>query len=1034
MKITFQPTDRDQKIERYQTAQRESAVRRIGTETGYTIDIGKTASGHEIEKGHAKTTEEIMQEASRQNVALTRDYMAVMSNTMSDEDFANLQENGYEPGDTEVETAVTIVDRIKASLMQAGVSIAGYTDTIDMETLTEITGDAALAEEMSRTFSEMGVPLTEETAKMAFQALEEAGKLSEPSDDAAKYMITNGKEPVIEDLYVAQYSSTEQMGRQGKGYYRDDLGYLTKKAEDFNWDGLKSQIDHIIEDAGLEGVAEAEEGAKWLISSGIPLTKETLTSYMEMKNISLPIGQKALMQAMAAAVADGKKPSRANLTGAPSLWEQAAKIWKRTQELTDQAADLTAGQGKSLTLRNLDAAQRLLESGYYHVTEENAAARRQLEEIRLQMTIAANRELLKSGYSIETQELEKVIEALKDVEDAQNRILFGGEGTQETAERAALYEEATAAVQSIPQMPAAVVGRVSVSQSEFTLHQVREEGEALALAYKKANESYETFQTAPRSDMGDSIRKAFDSTESLLEELGLETTDANKRAVRILGYNQLEITEENIATVKAADQALRNVVQKMTPAATLQMIRDGKNPLAMTVEELDDYLSRQQQDDPQKEQEKFSRFLYKLEQKKEITEEEKQSYIGIYRLLRQVEKSDGAVIGSLIHQGGELSFKNLLTAVRTAHAKRMDTAVDDDTGVLHEVKEKGVSIDSQIDAAFTGTKQEKEIDYYRRLSREIYNNLDADKLIGAAVDEAMGLEAFAEKMRQTESDRSADSAYRREQIAQYRQAQQVEKNAVNMLEMLEEPVTLENVRAMAACEQDMPGAWKKIRQEADAHSVDNKNQMEEKIAQLEENFESREEAAEAYHKLADTQKEILDEAMYETDNVTSLDMRQLGLIYKQVSFTSKLADTERYEIPVMMEDSVMALHLQVIHSDINKGMVEASMDMEAYGKIVIKLQLEDDQVKGFLIGSQKGSDEALQEMQEQIRERLEQTGLRTESMDIGFRKNLHTGFSEETNQGQQSQTSTKRLYNIAKTVISVVRKQSERGSYNENKL
>ena len=88
----------------------------------------------------------------------------------------------------------------------------------------------------------------------------------------------------------------------------------------------------------------------------------------------------------------------------------------------------------------------------------------------------------------------------------------------------------------------------------------------------------------------------------------------------------------------------------------------------------------------------------------------------------------------------------------------------------------------------------------------------------------------------------------------------------------------------------------------------------------------------------------------------------------------------------------------------------------------------------ILIGSQKGSDEALQEMQEQIRERLEQTGLRTESMDIGFRKNLHTGFSEETNQGQQSQTSTKRLYNIAKTVISVVRKQSERGSYNENKL
>ena len=46
-----------------------------------------------------------------------------------------------------------------------------------------------------------------------------------------------------------------------------------------------------------------------------------------------------------------------------------------------------------------------------------------------------------------------------------------------------------------------------------------------------------------------------------MEELGLEATDANRRAVRILGYNHLEITQENIMTVKTADQALRNVVK-----------------------------------------------------------------------------------------------------------------------------------------------------------------------------------------------------------------------------------------------------------------------------------------------------------------------------------------------------------------------------------------------------------------------------------------------------------------------------------------
>ncbi len=106
--------------------------------------------------------------------------------------------------------------------------------------------------------------------------------------------------------------------------------------------------------------------------------------------------------------------------------------------------------------------------------------------------------------------------------------------------------------------------------------------------------------------------------------MGLEATDANRRAVRILGYNHLEITQENIMTVKTADQALRNVVKKLTPAAAVDLIREDKNPLTMTVAELDDYLTDRGQDFSQ-EQEKFSKYLYKLEQKKEITQEEKES-------------------------------------------------------------------------------------------------------------------------------------------------------------------------------------------------------------------------------------------------------------------------------------------------------------------------------------------------------------------------------------------------------------------------
>ena len=47
----------------------------------------------------------------------------------------------------------------------------------------------------------------------------------------------------------------------------------------------------------------------------------------------------------------------------------------------------------------------------------------------------------------------------------------------------------------------------------------------------------------------------------------------------------------------------------------------------------------------------------------EISEEERSSYIGIYRLIAQVEKGDGAALGFLMNQGSDVTMRNLLRAV-----------------------------------------------------------------------------------------------------------------------------------------------------------------------------------------------------------------------------------------------------------------------------------------------------------------------------------------------------------------------------------
>ena len=116
---------------------------------------------------------------------------------------------------------------------------------------------------------------------------------------------------------------------------------------------------------------------------------------------------------------------------------------------------------------------------------------------------------------------------------------------------------------------------------------IYDNGSQMQQALEKANERYETLMTAPRRDMGDSIQKAFsNAAESLLKDMNLENSAANQRAVRILGYNGIDIYEENIQNVKTLDEQMQRAFKNMTPAVTLEMIRRGENPLDMSMEQL----------------------------------------------------------------------------------------------------------------------------------------------------------------------------------------------------------------------------------------------------------------------------------------------------------------------------------------------------------------------------------------------------------------------------------------------------------------
>ena len=1036
MRITFDHSHNNQNVDRATTAYRNTQTPRTERTGDYALDISGTVMDNNAYGGHGKTTEEVMQDAGLMtdaDLAAQRNYMTVMSKTMSEEDYQKLKEQGFYPGDIDMEEVVSIVDSIKAALVKGGTQVEGYTDDLDVETLRQITGSEAFARELCRQFKAHDIPVTEENVTAAKEAYDRVMQMENPTEGTVKYMVENNMDPTIDELYRAGHSATPDSHRQGHGYYASDhTGYYAKKAEDYNWEQLKPQMERVIEEAGLENTEENLEGAKWLIEAGVPLTKETMAKLYEIGQVKLPQNTTQILAAVAAAISDGKSADKANLADGRSNLEKAADYVEAFAQISDEAVDEAVAEGKDLNLQNLEKEQRKIEQ--YGVTEntpEAVSARRQLEEIRLMMTIEANRKLIESGYSIDTTGLEELVDALKKLEEGLNRKTFGETGT---ADKAALYNELLQKTQEIPFLPAAVLARYIGEEELFTLDSVHTNGTALKNAYEVARESYETLMTAPRADMGDSIRKAFRNVDDILKDMGLEQNEENRRAVRILGYNSMDITQDNMDAVKKYDMELRQTIRRMTPAVSLQAIRDGKNPLNMTIAELNQYLDESGHAGEAKE-EKFSKYLYKLEQNHAIDEQEREAYIGIYRMFRQLEKTDDAAVGSLIRDGVGLSFQNLLTAMRSTRRQGMDYSVDDEFNGVNAVS-RGKSITDQILSAFpaleqAGTEEQtfsqgnEQQDngnaeaYYHMLAGEIADTMEPEMLEQMELRADMTMEEMAEGLEQMAADDRLETAYLQEELQSYQDLQGVEEAVVRELLAYRQPVTSNNLTAAAVLRKKPGALYKKLNElEADVDSPRGK----EAAAHLIESLTDKDSAGEAYEKMQDTFQEILDEAKEE--QTSYLDLKTLQSCQKQLALAGSLAKEENYQIPVEINGEVTAVNLKILHGG-EGGKVSASMETETYGRVMAQFAVRNQTISGYVACDSKEGTEKLWMIQDDLKEALAVDtasggSLKVGSVGIMYSKEANAeGYTPKDLETDES-IQTADLYHIARAFITSV--------------
>ena len=942
------------------------------------------------------------------SAANRKNQMIVVTNTASPEDLQEMEKEGFSGLDMESHTILTVTDKIKAVLAKAGVDISVYGDSLSVEQLEEVTGSNAMANQIMGELKKADLPTTEDNVNESIAACDAAQELLPLSDASKEYLLKNDWEPTIKNLYLAEHS-----GVNSKPTYQN-----------LDFTALEKQIEQIITNAGLPVSEDTKDSCKWLIQKNIALTTKNLTYLDGLNKLSdklsggegKPFNIEEILNHIMEAIRNGKRPMDALLIEGFSFEDRAQAAMDTIMSAEDCDLAYCVEQQMTISVENLQTAiSNRGEEGVVSVSVEMSTnitfvtAKRQLEETRLAMTTEANYALLKRGISIDTKPLEQVVENLKDLENQYYRDLMNQSGIEASEENVSIFSTTTKYVEELKFQPAYVLQLDSTKES---LENVHASGVALKNAMDAALQSYETMWTAPRQDMGDSIQKAFGNISEILKDLELEDSQSNQRAVRILAYNETEITVENITKIKDVDLEMQKLFRNLTPATTLELIREGENPLDMNIEELNKVIETLQSETGEKENERFSKFLWKLEQNNEITQEERDGYIGIYRLIAQVEKTDGAAIGALLNQGADITMRNLLTAMRSAR-KDVNYTIDDRfEGVTSNAK--GPRIDAQIMAA-----------YQTNCMKEAVDMLSPEKLSKIEEWENLTPEQILEALKNVQEEETAvlEQKYYTEMAQEYHSVLEASDDVYAFLEKYDMKNSANNVLAASRLLENPSNAFDLLFG-TEGKSQDYQNMIADIKNQILENFgeaiKTPEEMAEAQATLAEVAERVMQSMIIENEPISVKDLKDLRLMSQQFFLCKDRAKEESFLVPVETGDSVTGVNLKIVRGKENKGLVDIFFRGALMEKVAASFEAKENGVSGVIATTDEQTKQMLEANLERFAEKVNENGKEAVDIRVAYVENLSAWqFEKKTlsEKGEATPVQTKRLYHIAESFI-----------------
>lgn len=875
-------------------------------------------------------------------------------------------------------------------------------------------GHVNTQQDVGELLEEANLPVTEDNILKVATAIELSSGISNLSDKDISYMMKNNLEPTIENIYKSSYSNGVE-----------NVSPLSEEERG----QLKLQIQTILSEAGYENSAENEGKAIWLIEHNLPLTKETLASLNQLYDIRDSMKElnynEHIIDKIISSVGEGIAPEHTKLLVLSKETIQALETIRESSEDTvkiavqlEESVTISALAKANEYIQNNNSVDLGIDDGKY------ITAKRQLEEIRLKMTSDAAGKMAEKGIQLDTTELSVIVEELKIIENAYYSNLLKEGNLIDSKDNILLLQEITQSLEEIKFVPSYVLGSTLEQKNVVspTLSSIHREGITLKTQLERMNEKYETLMTEPRNDLGDSIKKAFAYTDSILAELELEATKGNQRAVRILGYNEMPITKESIQEIKTYDTMVNHLIKEMHPAVVVDMIKDGKNPLDIPLEELSQSIAHRKEELGVTEEEKYSTYLWKLEREEGISPEERKSYIGIYRLLNNVEKTDGAALGSVINAEKEITLNNLLTAVRTIKNKGMDVEVNDAYGALEELTYSRENITSQIGAGYEQHK-ESNIKYMESLLDNIMEDISPGKLSSVGkkngTDQLLDLsvEKFYEELQMATEEKEISDMYHREKTEQIRETLDRIDEPLALLKNLNMPATIAHIAAAKEYLYQDTKIYRKIHDVMNWVEDDEVNEsIKESMNSIVEALNNKDDISKGYEILSEKASMLIDKAL-ENPDIRSSEIIQLKGIRQGIKLVTALSNTRNYEIPILVGDQITNVNLKIITGQGKTSKVDIKVQSENLGNIDGSFTIKGEEIKGLILCDNREGLSQLKGNQEALTDKIQDKGLTLKQLDYGsYQYNKNSSIIQDNDKGEDN-SSTNKLYELAKLLI-----------------